>query len=216
MAIAYDSAASDAAGNLSWSHTCSGEQRLLLIGIQTRNTTPVTATSVTYNGVALTKISRKAYTAGDITCELWYLVAPATGANTAAVTFDTVPTRASAGSISLTGVDQTSPIDAWNETEGDNNNPSVSVVTTVADAWLVDSVSSRVATAHSPTSPALERYDVTAGTSHRGSGRTSGPVASPGSTTIATSSGSGEWVSIAAALKPHTETANTAGFFALF
>ena len=108
-AIAFDAASSAKAANassLSWSHTCSGSDRLLVVGTNAGDTTagdrPVTG--ITYNGAALTKI--RSDTIGLITSELWYLLNPDTGAHNIIVSYTGLNTDAQAGGISLTGVDQ--------------------------------------------------------------------------------------------------------------
>lgn len=202
MAIAYDTASTDASGALSWSHTCTGTDLVLLVGVQTRSTTIYAVTGITYNGVALTKIDHQDG-ANNVRSELWYLIAPATGANTVEVTFENTPTRASAGAISLTGADQTAPIEASNKATGDTSNPTAAVVTVTDNAWAVASVMNRDASALT-AGAGTERYDVSAGTSHRGWGATSGPKTPAGSVTITADNPTGpdDWAMVIAAVKP--------------
>jgi hypothetical protein len=67
----------------SFSHTTSGTDRVLLVTIFQNNST-TDPTAVTYNGVAMTMVTSTAYNGAS--SSIWKLVAPATGANTVAVT----------------------------------------------------------------------------------------------------------------------------------
>ena len=146
MPISFDSVSNSGEVNsgmppfeISWSHTCAGTDRLLVVGVAMTDPTNTIA-SITYNGVALTKIREEVNT-NDNLVSLWYLTNPASGANTILVTVNTSFTNGVGMAVSLTGVDQTSPLDANNGTSADLAN-SVSVdVTTVADnCWVVDVV----------------------------------------------------------------------------
>lgn len=107
--IAYDSSSSGSTVNpgtsLSWLHTCSGTQRLLLVALRGGNSEGDKVTGVTYNGVAMTKItSVTSPSTGNITISLWYLLNPSSGSNT--VTASLSSGFLGGGSISYTGVRQ--------------------------------------------------------------------------------------------------------------
>ncbi len=109
MAIAKDatsSAHAQGASSLSWSHTCTGSDRLLMVHSGT-NGTPVSTSGVTYNSVALT--SRWSDSRSWTAASGWSLVAPATGANTVAITLSAAEDTEFGQAISYTGVDQTTP-----------------------------------------------------------------------------------------------------------
>lgn len=148
MAIALDavSFATAATGTATrtWSHTCAGSDRVLVVGTMGRDVSSVTELPVvvlTYNGVALTKI-RHDETAGDnYRTELWRLVAPATGTHDIFLETDgTASDLLAAGAISLTGVDQVTPVDAHNGSISAVNVDAASddVITTADGAWIVD------------------------------------------------------------------------------
>lgn len=108
MAIAYDASSKAATTTtpLTFSHTCgSGSDRLLVVGVSIRGA--VTVTGITYAAVALTKIRHDA-PGGDVRSELWYLVAPATGANNVVVTMSGDQSFAAIAQT-YTGVHQTVP-----------------------------------------------------------------------------------------------------------
>jgi len=114
--IAFDSAASGSGNGtmVSWSHTVgSGNNRILVVSLGIRLGSPFApTTSVTYGGQPLTRQVLNG--GGTPISEIWTLIAPPTG--TAAI----VVTHLSAdsivgGSISISGVDQASPIRASNQ-----------------------------------------------------------------------------------------------------
>lgn len=81
MAIAFDSAVSNTSAN-SWSHTTAGSNLVLIVSFRSLST----STSCTYNGVAMTALSRLAYNASNVFVNTFYLFGPATGSNTVACT----------------------------------------------------------------------------------------------------------------------------------
>lgn len=86
MAISFDRATESGGGvgsSATFSHTTSGTNRMLFVGLSIN--TSRTVSSVTYGGVAMTKINTQS--SGGITCELWYLINPTVGANNVVATF---------------------------------------------------------------------------------------------------------------------------------
>src|SRR5688572_11850859 len=118
MAIAHNNssnAGSASTSSLSWSHTCSGSDRFLIVGISTPT---VGATGVTFNGVAMTQLDEGDQGTGPIHGELWYLIAP--GAVTANIVVTLSGASAiAAGASSYTGVHQSAPFGAHSKTTGD-------------------------------------------------------------------------------------------------
>lgn len=89
MAIAFDASSVgtsnfSAPASISWSHTCSGTNRILFVVACSSN--PDVVSGVTYNGVAMTKIGASVQNTNADWVSLWYLIAPATGANNVVVT----------------------------------------------------------------------------------------------------------------------------------
>jgi len=80
MSVFFD--ASNISSGSSFSHTCSGTNRFLIVGVGDYSND---ATNVTFNGVSLTKITSIRLSTFQFT-SLWYLNNPPTGANTVAVT----------------------------------------------------------------------------------------------------------------------------------
>lgn len=120
--------------------------RVLVVGVGSDTISgDCSASSVTYNGVALTLIDGGRYAnqaPGDPTDDyisLWYLLAPDTGAHNVVVSFTNTPSNgASAVAISLYGVAQRAP-EAFTKTLADANSPiSANITTLTNNSWLVD------------------------------------------------------------------------------
>ena len=94
--------------------------------------------SITYNGVGLTKIHDYYDTdANDTRVEIWYLVAPATGSNSIVVTWSGNVNRGRVFAISYYGVHQASPVNASQEESDTATSPSISVTPTVFDTIIL-------------------------------------------------------------------------------
>lgn len=121
----------------SWSHTCAGDNGLLVVGVASRPS-PITVASITYGGVNLTKIRED--TNGNRIADLWYLIGPMPGANNVVVTLSgATPTHSSAFASSYTGVDQTNPLDSQNGfNSAATTTPLVTVPTTLQNYLIVD------------------------------------------------------------------------------
>lgn len=134
MAIAYDAVTTvqtSATSSLTFSHTCSGTDRILFVA--TCANTGSTTTGVTYGGVSMTQVG----SVTDIgpTEYLWYLVNPASGANNVVVTNSGSVTTGSA--ISFTGASQTGQPDATYTGTSTTTSSFSSSITTVADNCFV-------------------------------------------------------------------------------
>lgn len=91
---------------MTYSHTCSGSDRLLFVSVQIYNATLVTVSAVTYNGVAMSKAAgiTAAYEGATQDGEIWYLKNPASGANNVVVTLSGIAAFTNSISSSYTGV----------------------------------------------------------------------------------------------------------------
>jgi hypothetical protein len=137
--------------NLSLTVGASGTNRILVVGVseygagQDPPYTPPTIFSVSDNGVNMTKIRNDSggNLIGRMHSSLWNLTAPATGANNIVVTFnnESIPYWIRCGAISLTGVDQTNPVDANNGAIGQSAVATVDLTTVTDSTWVVDTVS---------------------------------------------------------------------------
>lgn len=168
-------------------------------------------TGITYNSVALTKAiarnSADAPSSNTLSTEIWFLKNPSAGANTVSITFSGTVNNSVAYSLTLSGVDQTSPLDATN---GSNQNasasPNTTSVTTIADnAWVTDVVYNKIGTS---LTKGTNQNLVSTETFPAGGGDTAdasykGPVTPAGSTSMSwTFTGSDDYCQVVASWKP--------------
>lgn len=111
MAIAFDAAATSTdqgASPVTWNHTTgTGSKRFLVVGIAALSTVSLSSvTAVTYNSVAMTKVSESTTSgaANQYALSIWILANPASGTNaiSATVTLGTTP-HVAGTSVSYTG-----------------------------------------------------------------------------------------------------------------
>lgn len=109
---------------LTWSHTATGANRCVLIGVTYGAFAAITA-SATYGGVAMTSLGRRNFNnAGANWTELFVLVNPATGSQPVVVNLSVNTLTASGNSVSYTGVGSVgTPVLA----HGSSTTPAVSV-----------------------------------------------------------------------------------------
>lgn len=147
MAIAFDASATassnpTAGSPQTFSHTCSGTNRILFVGMMVRGGTPaVTVTGVTYAGVSMTQVGTGVnYDSTNSRNQIWYLVNPATGANTVSVSVSGNSGPVSSYSVSYTGASQTGVPDASNTNSSSASNVTSlasSVTTVAANCWYL-------------------------------------------------------------------------------
>ena len=173
--------------SLTWSHTVANQWgRMLVVGVTSERaaSNACQATSVTYNAVALTKITQ-AVTAAPASYEcasLWYLVAPATGAHNVVVTFPAAMDGATAGAVGLWNVKQGAP-DAFASNFG-LLAVSTSVTTIAANSWVVDVFGSGQALGDLAAGAGQTQRWAKDGTATTSGGMSTKAVAAPGSTTM--------------------------------
>ena len=144
MAIAFDTVSTGMNAtdptSLTWSHTCTGSNLVLIVGTSVESDssghTAQTISGITYNGVALSHVRSDYIT--DNGTELWYLIAPATGAHNIVVTPTAVVDGLFGAGLSFTGVDQTNPIDNNDGTTTTGTSISQALTTVAADAMIVN------------------------------------------------------------------------------
>jgi len=93
---------------LSWSHTVSGSNTLLICSAHISSGSAVS--TFRFNSVDLTLKSSHPSSASTYFVEMWYLIAPASGTHTVALTLSGGADNTVAGCTSFTGADQASPI----------------------------------------------------------------------------------------------------------
>lgn len=154
MAVAFDAvgpnsggATSSASSTLSWSHTCTGSNLLLTVNaIMSAAPESGQTLSVTYNGVSMNSVlgiveADPANGGNHGYLNMFYLAAPATGANTVLVTM--VGTVSGVillgGSVSFTGVDQVTPVSNAVSAGGVGTSASLSV-SSAAGNMVIDGI----------------------------------------------------------------------------
>ena len=208
--IALDAASNSVSqtdvSSYSWSHTCTGDNRLLVVGDSHRQTTNITVSSITFNADGMTSIrSDPVDVYGEFArTTLFYLVAPDTGgAYTVTVTLSGVASKAAGGAISYTGAAQTGQPDANNGATGSSITPSVNV-TTVADNSWVASVLFREGSGSTTTCNNTERWKVPATYTYASGSDTNGPKTPAGVQTMSWTLGiSAIWAISAASFAPY-------------
>lgn len=148
MAVAVDTVGPGSSGTtggsagstaLTWSHTASGSNTAVIVGVSQMDGALVGGQiTVTYGGSSMTFLGARA--SNDTTAGaawLFGLVNPPTSAQTVSVQASGGTYGFIAGSISFTGVDQTTPFDTAVTGAGDNNGgtnpPSVTVSSATGD-----------------------------------------------------------------------------------
>jgi len=136
MAIALDSDTAYADyGNVtsfSFSHTCSGDDRLLLVSVNHNYTGASPTMTATYNAVSMTFIAQSTTPSAARGTFIFGLLAPDTGTNTVEVTVGAQgSTEHFAGATSFTGVLQTPPILVDSGTGNANTGTTVSTGSTM-------------------------------------------------------------------------------------
>ena len=117
------------------SHTTSGSDRLMLVGISFGQDKGDTVTSVTYNGTSLSLVGAQDNSVAlGSRVEIWSLVAPDTGTYNVDVTFSGGSHEgATIGVMTFNGVDQTTPLGSFASAEGDSSAPSTNVTSATGE-----------------------------------------------------------------------------------
>lgn len=141
MAIAFDASTTPGSfptGSSSWSHTTSGSNRILFVGITSVAGDLVTA--VTYAGASMTLIGKATRPGGAVTTYLYYRIAPTSGANNVAVTI-TGSVQWAGNAVSYTGVNQTGQPDSFAQVTASSVTTFTTSTTVVnQNAWLIAGV----------------------------------------------------------------------------
>jgi hypothetical protein len=201
MAIAYDTSSKGTdttSTGQSWSHTCTGSDRLLVVGVSHTAATDGTLTGITYNGAAMTKAASIRRSDNVCWTQLWYLVGPASGSNTIQITLSG-STRHSATASSYTGVKQTGQPDASTSTNASGD--QVCTVSTTADnSWGV--IVGQSASAAAGTNVTERQLETSFGQFHGDSNGPKTPAGSFSMTMTGTGAGTGVMATFAPAASP--------------
>lgn len=138
MAIALDATSNGTSANgatsVTVSHTCTGSDRILIVGVIDEQAD--TVTGVTYNGTSMTQAVKAANDLGQH--YLYYLIAPSTGTNNIVASRSGTSGKIGIGAISYTGAKQSGQPDATTSNNTNSGTTSTCSVTTTTDkSWGV-------------------------------------------------------------------------------
>lgn len=143
MAINFDATSkgtSSASTTTTVSHTCTGTNLILVVGVEIVTVAATTITGITYNGVVMTSIYNYITPATSRVLAYFYLINPATGAHNIVVSYSATDPDAAVVAMSYTGTNQISfPDNKAKSDLGPALHSSITqAVTTVANnCWLV-------------------------------------------------------------------------------
>lgn len=136
--VAHTEITGPSLNSITWSHTCGAGATKLVVGNGNGNGTLPSLTSVTYNGVALTRIALK-NDANFTTSEMWRLNNPPIGTFNIVATLPANSDQA-AGAISFIGADPAEGPES-NDAQIGVSNPSITVASVAGDIVLAQFVS---------------------------------------------------------------------------
>ncbi len=201
--------------SLNWTHTvAAGTNRLLIVGVSWRSDAGQSVSGVTYAGQAMTPVVEKSQPAAApatprVTVQIFRLVNPPVGTNSVSVTLSAAA-QVVGGALGLSGVDQTTPIEASSSNAGRSKKPNVSVTTLTNNAWVVDTVARVAVGTLTPNRTELWNIVTDAGGGGGGGGKRvggaasrHGPVSPPAAVSMDwTWDAKNDWAAAAVAIKP--------------
>lgn len=212
MAIAYDATSIGTqvnASSKSWSHTCTGSDRILFVSAMSNTTDDVTG--VTYNGVSMTQVGKQQMQASNNRwVYLYQLVNPATGSNT--ITINASGTTFLQGTAtSYTGAKQTGQPDSSN-TGFANSSTSITISTTVvtSGSWLVMATGDNNGGESGGTGTTVRNS-----TNGNAISDSNGTVGTGSQSLQVTTAGSSNWAGIIASFAPVASATPNSNFFFL-
>lgn len=157
MAVAFDATAESTTGaipatSLTFAHTCTGTGLVLIVGVAST----ASPTSVTYNGVPMNKIS--ADVSNTAVSSLWFLAAPATGANNVVINMASSVTICG-GTVSVKNASQTPPVNIVPSKASAVTAISGAIAPTQNNCILIDHLATN--TNSSPTAGGSQTTEVT-------------------------------------------------------
>lgn len=202
MAVTFDvvtSASGASVSSLSFSHTPTTQANRLLYGMVTFSNSATSVSSMTYNSVAMTVLDAKIGLNSSMGVD--YLVAPATGSNTAVFTLSGSSSFVAGNAVSYYGVNQSTPVGTPVNGQAAVGAPSVTATSATGET-VVDWVS-QISTALTVGSGQTQRYNAVVGTLYRLSGSDEAGAAS---VVMDWTGINAEWTQIAVSTKPSVDT----------
>src|SRR3990172_7868952 len=192
--------------SLTISHTTSGSNRLLLVGVSFNNDNFETVSSVTWNSTENLSLVGQIANVDDARVEIWGLAAPSTGTANVVVTFSTALTQsAAAGVITFTGVDQSTPLGTFANAIGDDSTLATVNVSSAAGELVFGVVDAEYMAVTTDASQDehwnIDRGGTSSGSTH-GAGSTEAGAAPTVTTSWTLPSGSNHWAVGGVSIKP--------------
>lgn len=216
LAIALDTSDgthASSTSSASFSYTVTGSNPFLAVTHAADTSGSAVLSSATYNSVSLTNanVNGTGAAGSNKKTGIMYLAAPATGANTLAVTYSTTFTQtAVTGVISLSGTAQTSPVDTGSGSSAPVSNTTHSLTNTAANAneWQISVITFDTATLTASTNQTTRWTNNTNGFSHMAGG--ANVLAGSGSQAVIWTTNSGNnWAMSVIYVKPVPPAVNT-------
>ena len=215
VCLAVDGAASTGTtaggSSMTISHTTSGTDRLMLVGVSFGLGAGESVSEVRYNGVLLNFEGAINGPGNDSRIEIWSKVAPDTGMHNVVVTLSAgTHDGATAGVMTFTGVNQATPLGTFASSSGFSANPSTTV-SSAADQLVFgvvagDDTTNRDLIPGAGQSP--ERWDLYANSANGGGSTEAGAASVVTSWTW--SGGSDDWAIGGISIKPAASCGGTA------
>lgn len=163
FAVAIDASAQSLQGNThqSWSHTCTGSNLLLVVGITGASGADNQTAVPTYNAVNMTQVGSPVLTPSDRYIYLDTLKAPATGAHTVQASFSAGYLEGFSASYSGCGQGSGQPDSSNSGTTTGATSISVATVVVDANCWLVGHINANAGTLTATTNAFARQYDST-------------------------------------------------------
>jgi hypothetical protein len=222
-AIAFDATGScntDASATCSISITIVSANKGIIVANITSDSGTLanrTVSTVKLDGTtAFTNVAACTVDSSPNRSEMWRLLnTTVTGTHTVDITMGGTPGGIVGGAVSLTGVDQASPVDACTSQSG-TGSPSKAIVTVADNAWIIEgtliNTSAASLAVNSGQTQRWNKLDTTDGIQAAGS--TKGPITPAGSTTESWNAGasSANYVYSLMSVKPDTGAAATCAY----
>jgi hypothetical protein len=195
------STGTSAVDSFAFSHTTSGVQRLLLVGVSLDPESDEIVSLVTYDGTPLAIVDSATYS-NDARAEIWQLIAPSVGTYDVVITFSSnLSYGAVAGAVTFTGVNQTTPLGTFVSATGSSAGPATVDVSSATGELVFDTVACETCTSLTVGGGQIERWNLSqAGLHAMGAGSTE-----PGAATVTMSWGletADYWAIVAVPIKP--------------
>jgi len=200
MAIAVDATSTGGqtttATTLTWSHTCTGDDLILWVGVSEEGADDVS--TVTYNGVGLTELTQSGTVVGAGFSQMWYLVGPDTGANNIVITRAGTTGRLTGDAVSYTGASQTGVPDSQAATTASSASTfNISTTVVASNCWIVGYSDNSTGGQSAGTGTVIRRQGSDSSTLIDSDG-----VVATGSVALQLTSAGSNWTGAVASFKP--------------